>query len=423
KDMKNTKLYTSLLMILAIGFSACKKDYLDPGSVSSAQVVSNASGLYAMANSLQYTYSVGRQSVVYSAITTDGLVCKQFVVLNAGNTDEIDMEKGGTSVLNTNALARNLWNQSHLVRNNADMIIDNLGSIQEPATKSALMGYAAIFKALALGNLAQFWEQTPIKSAKDASFVSRIDALKEAVRVLKEAEALVAVTPPNTSKLVVGIDIKNTIYALLARYNLLLGKDQEAIDAANKVDMTKISIMNFDDVNRNPMFDVSFSNKNVCEPLDNFGLPAASVDANDKRIAFYYNTADIKKINKGKNSFFKANNTAIPVYYPSEMYLIKAEAYANLNNLASANAEINQVLTKPTDALGIGVGNALPAFSGADKATILTEVYRNRMIELFLTGTNLESSRRLGGASNRKFLPYPQTERLNNINTPADPAN
>jgi hypothetical protein len=79
-----------------------------------------------------------------------------------------------------------------------------------------------------------------------------------------------------------------------------------------------------------------------------------------------------------------------------------------------------------------GVGANLPAYNGANTQTaILEEIYRNRCIELFMTGLKLEDSRRFGrpgfGQANaertRNFYPYPVTERNSNPNTPDNPVN
>jgi hypothetical protein len=61
---------------------------------------------------------------------------------------------------------------------------------------------------------------------------------------------------------------------------------------------------------------------------------------------------------------------------------------------------------------------------------ILTEIYRQRSIELFMSGSRLEDSRRFnrpgpgipGAERTRNFYPYPLSERDNNPNTPGDPA-
>ena len=57
-------------------------------------------------------------------------------------------------------------------------------------------------------------------------------------------------------------------------------------------------------------------------------------------------------------------------------------------------------------------------------------MYKQRSAELYLSGQRLEDSRRFGRPAppanlaerSRNFYPYPQQERVNNPNTPADPA-
>jgi hypothetical protein len=64
-------------------------------------------------------------------------------------------------------------------------------------------------------------------------------------------------------------------------------------------------------------------------------------------------------------------------------------------------------------------------------SALLTEIYRQRAAELYLQGLRWEDSRRLGRPGpptslderNRNFWPYPDQERRNNPNTPANPAN
>ncbi|MFM7850590.1 MAG: RagB/SusD family nutrient uptake outer membrane protein, partial [Flammeovirgaceae bacterium] len=133
-----------------------------------------------------------------------------------------------------------------------------------------------------------------------------------------------------------------------------------------------------------------------------FSLPLAlQTDPTDKRIAFFYNTTSAlpgsTRNNLARASFFTANNASVPIYRPGEMMLIKAEANVRKANqdLTAAVAELNNVLTKTTDALGIGAG--LTAYSGANTAeAILVEIYRQRCIELYLSGLRFEDSRRFG---------------------------
>lgn len=440
--MKKTILYT-LLVGTMLTATSCDQEYLNPSAASETQVTTDINGLITLCNGLQYRYSSTRAGVIYTAITASGLSTKELTVLNAGNGDEEQLRIGGANVTPNNGILRNLWAQNQLVKANADLILKSVTTVSGDAgTKSGITAYASIFRALALGTIAQFWEKLPVTTGDNAVFVTRDDALKEAIRTLETAATTLTATPVSstfTLRIVAGVDLANTIQALIARYSLMVGDNAKALAAANKVDLTKKSSFNFDDATQNPMFFNTFGNRNVTEPVNaTLGLPEALRPvAADKRLAFYLsNPAGVASggINLGRASFFTANNAAIPVYLPGEIQLIKAEASARTNDLVGATTALNAVLTKTTDAWGIGAG--LPAYSGANTAdALLTEIYRQRCIELFLSGLKLEDSRRFnrlapvaGNAASqvertRTFYPYPLIEKDNNrANTPADPA-
>ena len=113
------------------------------------------------------------------------------------------------------------------------------------------------------------------------------------------------------------------------------------------------------------------------------------------------------------------------------MGLIKAEAILRTGGTASeAITQINAVRTQTTGDI-YGVNASLPAYSGATTPdALLLEVYKQRCMELYLSGLRLEDSRRFARPAppanmmerNRNFYPYPDQERLNNPNIPEDPA-
>lgn len=421
--MKKNIIYLGIAMLSLT--TACTGEYLNPGTASEQQVVTSQTGLIAMVNGLQYKFTTSRAGAIYASITADGLTTKQLKVLNAGNTDEVLLESGGTALINTNSIVTNLWNQAHLTKANADIIIANSNNAPDAGVKSGILAYAHTYRAIALGTLATFWEQAPIEVGKNATFSKREDVLKSAITSLETAASTISATPPTaafTGAVVGSVNISNTIQALLARYNLMLGNYDAAIAAANKVTESVKSGYNFDDVNPNPMFFNTFGNRNVTEPTTDFGLPTALAPAStDGRIAFYYST--VAGNNLGRASFYTSNTSTIPVYLPGEMTLIKAEAYARKNNLTDAVTELNKILTKKTDAWGVAAAGT--DYTGdVSNAAILNEIYRQRCIELFLSGMRIEDSRRFGRPSserNRNYYPYPLSERNNNTSTPNDP--
>ena len=419
-------------------FTSCDKEYLNPSTASEEQIVNDVNGLIALANGLQYKYSVSRLSPSYAGPTASGLLTKELLTLNAGNTDEQLLMQAGGSVQGSNGVLSNLWNQSLLVASNANIILDNLGIVADQGTKGGLQAHAALFKALALGNLAMYWEQAPITIEKNAPFVPRIQVLNEAISILEAASVELAKAPLSlsfTSGIVSridvpsGIDYSNALNALIARYALMVGDYDKAIAATDLVVKTSRSGFRHDDISRNTLFESSFSNRNVTEPQDDkFGLPAdLQTSPTDKRIAFFINPT--AGANKARASFFAANSATLPIYRVGEMYLIKAEALVRKSpsNASAAIDELNKVITKIPSSDPWGIGAELPAYSGGvTDQEVLNEIYKQRCIELYLSGLRFEDSRRFGRPQsergNRSFMPYPFTERDNNTNTPQDPA-
>jgi hypothetical protein len=359
-------------------------------------------------------------------------------VINTGNGELAALEAGKGTVGGSNAFLNNIWTSSNIVKANAQLLIDNYQNVRETGTTEMIRVYGHLYKALAIGTMAQFWEAVPTEvvraddflAGKRPAFKSRTDALQEAIDLLNAAAPIAEATAPSAffnTKVGADIDIKNTVYALLARYNLMLGKYDDALTAANKVDKAKKSIFKYETVNPNPVFRTSLVNNNTYNGLPNFGLPAAlQPDAGDGRVAFYLgaNVTPVKVL-----GFFKSDADPIPLYLPGEITLIQAECYARKDMLTEATTALDAVRTKTADAFGV-IANGSAYAGAANKDDILLDIYRQRCIELYMSGLKLEDSRRFGRPGpndanperSRNFYPYPTVERDNNPNTPADPS-
>jgi hypothetical protein len=426
----NMKQYKSILIVLMLGviFSSCFKDeYLNPSQASNESVITNTNGLLALCNGLQQKYSIGRASPLYTTITASGLSTNELLVLNQGNTDEANLQAGKGNVIGNNQIVTRLWEQSLLLVANADLILANIDIVGDANTKNSILAFAHLYKGLALMNLGTFWEQAPIATGKQAGFVPRKQVIETAVKLFEDGANLGAITL--SPALQGGIDFNNTFNALAARGNMMLGNYAKALDFANKVDLKKKSEFTFDAISRNPIFDVHYSNVNVCEPTNNrLGMPATfAPDTTDARLLFYLKSRTFGPTNDGKG-FFTANDSKIPVYLPGEVMLLKAEALARLDKIDDAVAELNKVRTKVDDIYNVNA--KLPVYSGpTSKDEVLAEIYLNRCVELYNSGLKLEDSRRFNRPGpketnferNRNFYPYPTSERDNNPNTPPDP--
>ena len=427
------KKFIILSAILGMFFTSCDEEFLDPTRPSEEDVFSSRDGLVGVANGLQSRFSVGRQSPYgYALITANGFTTGEFGIPQAGNLDEVAMYAGSGEVLPNNGIVSNIWAQSLILNSEAQKVINNISRIGSPVEKASILAHASIFKALALGNLIQYFEKVPIATTKNASFNTRAEVLAEVIRTLKSTESTLS-SATGFVGLVGNINYTNTVNALLARFYLMSGDLDNAFTYATLVNLNVKSNFVFDAVNNNAIAATAFLVANNYQPLGrSLGLPTALQPvAADGRINFYINPISTPNAVKG-SGFWDNVSKSVPVYLPGEMILIRAEVLARKSQFVPAVTEINRILQKTAAADAWGVGANLPAYSGAlDQASLLTEIYRNRCIELFMSGLKLEDTRRFGrpaagtaGAErNRNWYPYPDSERFNNSNTPPNPAN
>ena len=440
---KNTK-YLILGLLGVLSFSSCETDFENPNEATSEQTYSSREGILAASVGLQQIYSTTgiRWIVETPAITTrEGGITTTF-------QNMIELEDGGATLPNFNSNVQGIWSTMLRTVKIAEDIQTNAPNINlDPGTESGLIAHAKLFQAMAIGSLSQNFEQvvTTTNPDNNAEFVSRIQGFQFAIDRLNEAEALLTATPPSDdfiNQVTLGnIDLLNSIRAIKARYNLFAGNYEAAIAAANSVDQSSVSLFVYDSQNLNPIWSRVYLNDSPnFKPRDNFGLPESfNIDPNDDRLDFYLIPLDENNQNglpiEDLAGFFDINTEGIPLYIPDEMNLIIAEANLRKSpaDIDAAVSALNEVLTDTNSPVGVNAG--LNAYSGAETSeALLMEIYKNRRLELFLTGMSLEDSRRFnrpepGGQAmiyteerNRNFYPYPDIERNSNPNTPADPS-
>jgi hypothetical protein len=420
------------MALVLLTFAACKKEYRNASGANATDVLNSSKGLTGIAASLQRVYTAGRSGMLYNSVTANGFVTNELVLLNSGNLPEAQLTAGGATVDGTNTILSGLWANANKIIYDADNVITNTPSVISDKNYAAgLIAYASIYKALAIGNMAQYWEKIPSGTGKNVTFITRVQGFEKAIEVIDNALAVIQANPPSASalsNLPAGIDIANTLYALKARYALFSGKYDVALTSANAVDITKKSTFNFDVLTLNPINDVAASNVNVYQVVDaNLGLSGAfAPNPLDNRLTFYTVTATTAPVVR-IGGFGLTSTTAFPVYLTGEITLIKAEANARKTtpDLAAALTELNKVITKVPATDPFGVGANLSALTGTyTQAQLLDEIYKQRCIELYMSGLKLEDMRRFARPTSerkRNFFPYPFTERDNNTNTPADP--
>ena len=446
KKMKTYKI-ASILFIIGCLFTACQTEFENVNNPTEEVVLKTKEGLFALAIGIRQYYSTValRQIIEAPGITTRELgVTNTFLNIN-------ELAKGGAELPNESGGITNPWVTLLRTKGMAESLIVGANSVElTDGTKSGLLAYGNLFKAMCLGSLIQMFEQAPINNATDgqAPFSDRATVLAQCITLLEQARDVLSSTPMSdefkSTVLWTDISLQKTINAFLSRYQLLAGNYGEAITAADTVlndsDSTN-SMWVYDANNQNPIWNRTVNSADL-NPQTNFGLLGMYIpEVGDGRVNFYLGAS---KGNANADAggqalsemlgFFAISTTSIPIYLPGEMILNKAEAYARQDQLDNAVIQLNLVRQKTNDPLGVNA-NLLPWTGNAtSRADILEEIYKNRSIELFLTGMRLEDSKRFHpnfavpstanttNERNRNFYPYPSIERENNQNTPPDPS-
>ena len=435
------KIFSSTLYILPaliLLTAGCKKNFSNPNAATAAAVLTSSKGLMGTAIGIQRNYALNVAPGVTDAV---GLVTGETFLLNNGNTSELQLITGAGAVDGTNALLGNIWLSANKCIYDANNVINGAAQLGDKNYASGLIAYATLIKAMSIGSLSMLWEKVPDTVGTNATvFIDRVAGFNKAVAAIDRALAAISANaisagfltdmPPGilNGTPLTATDLVNALNALKARYSLFAGNYSAALAAANLVDLSRKSTFNFEAATPNPVYNTATSTNNLYQPVDStLGLPVSlAPDLADKRIPFYTTINPTVNPRFRLNGFWSTALTAIPVYLPGEITLIKAEAYARqaTPDLVNAVAELNKVVTKKPAADPLGVGADLPPVAPATQADVLLQIYRNRCIELYLSGMKLEDMRRFGRPNSerkRNFMPYPFREKDSNPNTPTDP--
>lgn len=434
----------SIILFLLMVFSACETEFDNPNAPTDEQTFATKEGIFAASVGVQQMYTTtGLRNIIEATALTTREAAATSTFANV-----TELESGGSTLPNDNVNIEGFWAKMLQIIRVTTEIENSVDNVElDPGTKSGLLAFAKMFKAMSIGLMSQNFEQVIIETTNDvdASFVPRDQGFAEALSLLAEAKSLITANPPSNeflSSVIASnsIDLNNSIEAYIARFSLFSGDYEGAITAANNVDLNSSSSFLYDEQSQNPIWlRVIDASPPRFMPRDNFGLPNEfTFNANDGRKSFYLEPSSELSLNnlpiENIKGFFTEATMAIPVYIPDEMNLIIAEANIRKNSpdLGAATTALNKVLTDNNDPFGVNANTS--AYSGPATAdALLKEIYKNRRAELFLSGLSLEDSRRfnrpqpsgnsdvLSEERNRNFYPYPDSERSNNPNTPADP--
>lgn len=433
--MKTNKI---ILGVLALSLGACNLDLQNPNAPTEEQVTTSPDGVIALATGLQGRFAQSYGNFAYMA----GLVTDEFASTPAALISISDAEQG--SVAPGTAIADNVFNSVYRTVRTADDLLtgaDALAGQFDAGTRSGLRALAFAMKAEALGEALQSYQKIPINTLNvtQPTYVSRSEALPYVRALLDSAANTIAATAPsaffNASILTPGLSLSNTIQLFRARYARMANDDATAVSASNLVARTgtaALSVLTFPAPAVNFYANVTGGTNGIA-PRRQWRL---SMAAGDQRFNYFVipSTTLVGRVNALLDPWnrYASPQAPLPVYFPDEALLIKAEALANQGQLAASQAVLDSVRT---DCGGLDDPNAcLPALSGQlTQAQLIAEIYVQRRYELLGTGLRWEDSRRRSAIrglvaapgvpvdGQRCWLPYAVGDRNANPNVPPDP--
>lgn len=382
------------------------------------------------------------------------------------NVQDADEPFFKSNVLPTDKTVLNLWSQPYYYIYQCNNMLENLENNNRlsDTMRTKLMGEAYFLRALHYFYLVNLFGKVPLITNTNAS--ENQSKPREAtdkiwqliIKDLQEAEKLLPVySPKGDIALLTGIRAsKWAARALLARVYLYEKDWQNAVLYASKVidagnyqlekDLKKVFLVN----SREVIFQIQPSRVGNNTAEANFFLPVgagAPLFVLRTELANSFEADDLRKTNW--TGIYTNNN--VQYYYPlkwrvrysanseeynvtirlAELYLIRAEAYAQLGQLygtKSTFAELSVIRSRA------GIQN-IP--SGLTKAQILERIEQERKVELFAewghrwfdlkrtTALNNPDKKRaeeiIGGlkaefSENDLLLPVPESERIQNSN-------
>lgn len=410
--------------------SACDLDLTDPNNPNEVDVITDPNGLKNVGVGLQAEYA----NEIVDPIYVDALVMDYLGAISAAFESYRRVDEG-LSIDNDLGPSTETWAGMYDVIQIANVLLENVPQVtfSQAGTASGLLALAKLHKAMAFGHLLQVYERIPLESGLDnlnPQFATRQAGLAEVLRLLNEARSDITTTPPSTEfnneVLAPGVDLLNTIDAMIARYSLITGDLATALTAAQRV--TIASELRFSTSDFNPLWVMWLGSNNPFRlmPEDRFRTQA---QAGDQRVPYFVtasttNVASNPASPLDSHARYSTNIVSMPLYTLDEMRLIQAEVHARQNNLPQALLLLNQVRQHcPTPNTGTDPGACLPPLLITDVPTqqaMLDAIYRERQYELFLMGMHWSDARRFGRPLKYDFLMVSRPECERNANAPAE---
>lgn len=415
---------------------SCEKDFDNPNASTPGGAVKTQDGLVNMVVGMKNRFAVNSafgNGTVFTSLTVNGLTTFELSAGPGGNLDFNQLNQGQNAITPNNGIITDLWSNCLQTNYTASLILENLNGIEDTTIRNNVERYALLYKAMSIGTMVNFWEKVPVETGDRAVFLDSTAALQVAIGLLNRVITLPDAS--NGSKLGPEINLRNSALALSARYHLMVGSYDSAILRAAAVDIHPArpaarSVFIYNNQNANPVFLSGFNSQFSYRPNTLMGLDRTVFPFGEDTLRLQRYTVDQNPLQSFGSGFWNTDADSIPIYLPGEMLLIQAEAYVRKGDLVNGKIFLDRVLTKRPSQDAFRIGASLDPYAGPmTQEALLLEIYRNRCVELYMSGLKLADSRRFRRPGpkdarperKRNYFPYPQSEALGNSNTPPNP--
>lgn len=421
-------LRAALVAAMAAGAQGCDLDLQNPNSPTEGEVLTTIDGVIAAAVGMQdeYASDIDDFLVPPSLITDEWGTQSRALISYRSLLDGENFDRAY-------GVVEAPWAAGYRTIKLANSLIERVPQVDlGPGLRTGILALAKLYKGLSLGTLVLLYERVPIDVSVEgpvpqdrAVVLDTVIALLESARTDLQGVSDADLAGFRTRVLGSGFDLRNAVDALLARYYLVAARYNDAITAANRVDLGVRSVFDYPSPDRNPVENLAYQLVYVAA-LKSF---ADQAEAGDGRVSYWVDVAATPFPGNPDSVLlplrkYSSANEPFPVYLPDEMRLIRAEAYTRLGMFPEARTEVNAVRTQSSSTVDEPVAN-LPALSVTDldtEAELLAQIAYERRYELYMQGLRWEDVRRLGTAltttPTMTFLPIPQQECDSNPSQP-----
>lgn len=437
------------LAVLAGAAAGCSLDLVNPNGPKEEEVLSDAELILTTTAGLQAQYADN----ILVFVRAPELVTDQWSTRPSALAADVSLVRGTPDP--TFGVVTDPFAATYRISRTADLLRRNAPNVAG-LSRAQLTGISALsrlIEAMALGHLTTQYERMPVRydsvggvplprdQVRD-TVIAWLELARAEVGTLTAAElaafrgrVLDSSLGANT-----GINLPNTINAMLARYYLFDGRYAEAITAAQRVPLTgagSLSLLQYPGTQLHPLFQyMSLGQLRYVGARKEFFTEADTADARphfwaDRVPAAANTTTGTPDSAFSFRAYGGARNDAYPVYVPDEMRLIQAEAYARQGNLTEAARLINDVRTQGRNLTTgvctvsavepVGCNPPLTAGQLDTEAEVFRAILYERRYELFNQGVRWEDLRRLALFTTDRpsvsFLPFPQSECDRNPNS------